>query len=102
MAVLLAFRKGKSGRGRRLPTLSDAFVVYLGLRPGASVLELCDYFQIGQSRTTRTCQALQREGTVKLRKASDDRRRTVVKLTAQGLRILDDARTLFREGKKKR
>jgi len=39
---------------------------------------------------------------VKLRKATDDRRRTVVKLTAQGLRILDDARTLFREGKKKR
>jgi DNA-binding MarR family transcriptional regulator len=99
LAVLLAFRRDRKGTGSRLPTHSDAFLVFLGIHPeGASVLELREFFGIGQSRTTRTCQALQRQGTVMLRRATDDRRKTIVRLTAQGQRILDEANSLLREG----
>ena len=97
LRILLAFRQGQPKSGSRLPIYSDCFLAFLGMRPeGITISELREYFQLGRSSTSRTCSALAREGLVHVGPAPEDRRRTLVRLTPKGQRIIDDALTAYR------
>jgi DNA-binding MarR family transcriptional regulator len=93
-SALLAFRRSdKKGAGSRLPVHSDAFMVFLAQQPSdtAKMQELRAEFLLGQSRTSRTCRALVREGLVETMPDPSQRKWTLVRLTTKGRRIVDEA-----------
>lgn len=92
--ALLAFRNcGKKGAGDRLPVHSDVFLVFLAQRASrtAKMQELREQFALGQSRTSRTCSALAREGLVLTMPDPEHGKYTVVRLTTKGQKIVDEA-----------
>ena len=73
-------------------------MVFLRSQPdeAATMQTLREYFALGSSRTYRTCLALAREGLVHASPLPEDQRHTVVRLTAKGHRIIDDALAALR------
>jgi DNA-binding MarR family transcriptional regulator len=57
----------------------------------AKMQELRAEFSLGQSRTSRTCSALVREGLVETMPDPSQRKWTLVRLTTKGRRIVDEA-----------
>jgi len=96
VAILLAFRQ--KGHGNRLPIYSDVFLAYLASQPdGVTTMQvLREWLALGSSTTSRTCSALERAGLVHIGPAPDDRRRSLVRITAKGSRIIDDALAALR------
>jgi DNA-binding MarR family transcriptional regulator len=100
--ALLAFRHdGNRGSGSRLPVHSDVFLVFLARQPQASakMQELREQFLLGQSRTSRTCRALEREGLVETMPDPNHGKFTLVRLTTRGQRIVDEALAALRARK---
>ena len=96
VAILLAFRQ--KGNGSRLPIYSDVFLAYLASQPdGAATMQaLREWLTLGPSTTSRTCAALERAGLVHIGPAPEDHRRSLVRVTAKGHRIIDDALSALR------
>lgn len=100
--TLLAFRHGgKRGAGSRLPVHSDVFLVFLARQPSgtAKMQELREQFSLGQSRTSRTCRALEREGLVEAMPDPSHGKFTLVRLTTKGQKIVDEALVALRARK---
>jgi hypothetical protein len=97
--ALLAFRHGNRDESR-LPAYFDTFLAFLGTtEEGATMPELREYFGLlHQSTVWRTCKALEQAQLVTIRHGAGERKSTtrgrgpsVVKLTAKGQRVIDDA-----------
>jgi DNA-binding MarR family transcriptional regulator len=87
----------KEHKEKRLPIYSDGFLLYIGGYPaGVAMQELQERFHLVHSSTSRTCAALEDAGLVRIFQDSEDRRRSVVKLTARGERVIDDVLAAFR------
>lgn len=99
--ALLAFRRGSKESGSRLPVHSDVFLVFLARQPSgsATMQELREKFLLGQSRTSRTCMALAREGLAETTPDPRHAKFTLVRITAKGQKIVDEARAAIRAGK---
>lgn len=97
--ALLAFRHdGKRGIGSRLPVHSDVFLVFLARQPAgtAKMQEVREQFLLGQSRTSRTCRALERVGLVETMPDPSHGKFTLVRLTTKGQKIVDEALAALR------
>jgi DNA-binding MarR family transcriptional regulator len=82
---------------RALPIYSDCFMLYIGKhRNGVPMQELQERFNLVHSSTSRTCTALETAGLVHVSELPEDRRRSLVKLTARGQRVIDDVLAAFR------
>jgi DNA-binding MarR family transcriptional regulator len=98
LRVLRAFRQdGQQGNANRLPPYADAVLVSLALHAdGRAMRELRAEFKVSHTSIGRTCRALARRGLVRISADPADRRRTLVKLTALGSRVIDGVLAAFR------
>ena len=98
LKVLRALRRGyDKGNANALPAYSDCVLVAVAMRPeGVTMLQLRQEFGLSHPRITRTCLALEREGLVHLSPDPEDRRRTLVRVTARGHGVVDDVLSAFR------
>lgn len=90
LSLLRALLELRAGEGNRLPGHAEAILVYLGTRPegSARMHELRERLGLGQSRASRLCAALARAGLVEVVTPPEDRRASLIKLTAKGSRLV--------------
>jgi DNA-binding MarR family transcriptional regulator len=97
--ALLTLRNAqrKHNRLRPQPIFTDCFLVYIGARPdGVPMQELQDRFGLVHSSTSRTCAALASADLVQISEHLEDRRKSFIRLTPRGQRVIDEVLTAFR------
>jgi hypothetical protein len=95
--ITLAFRNGHRANANRLPIYADTILLAVAVRPeGRTMREIRADYALTHSSVTRTCLAMVRTGLVQIARDPTDRRRTLVKLTQRGQRVIDDVLAAYR------
>ena len=99
LGILRAFdqREQRQGKSKHLPGYAYAILVGVAMHPeGAAMRDLRDEFRVTHTSIGRMCRALAGLGLVRIGADPTDRRRSLVKLTPHGQRVIDGALAAFR------
>lgn len=98
LSLLRALLQLRASDGKPLPGFAETILVYLGTRSdgAARMHELRERLRLGQSRASRLCAALARAGLVEILTPAEDRRASLIKLTAKGSRLVGRAAKALR------
>lgn len=97
-SLLRAMLRLRTSDGNRLPGYAEPILIYLGTRPegSAGMRELRERLHLGISRASRLCAALARAGLVEIITPAEDRRSSLIRLTAKGSRLVGRAAAALR------
>lgn len=98
LSLLRALLQLRASDGKPLPGFAETILVYLGTRSerAARMRELRERLRLGQSRASRLCAALTRAGLVEIVTPAEDRRTSLIRLTAKGSRVVGRAAEALR------
>ncbi|WP_312859479.1 MarR family winged helix-turn-helix transcriptional regulator [Pseudonocardia xinjiangensis] len=84
--------------GHGIVTSQFEFLRFLRDRPGARVADLAAEFAVGVGATSKGIDRLEKQGWVVRQPNPSDRRSSILALTPDGSKLVDEAETTFTEG----